>query len=90
MGTRLFPTRCFNYGGFKNRVLYDPEIIPDLNMTKEQYKNSDAPTLNHFYEKLLLLKDQMNTASGKKIAAQRHQYMEQFLKQFYDEWNGFK
>ena len=59
-------------------------------MTKEQYKNSDAPTLNHFYEKLLLLKDQMNTASGKKIAAQRHQYMEQFLKQFYDEWNGFK
>jgi uncharacterized protein len=82
--------RCFNYGGFKNRALYDPEIIPDLNMTKEQYKNSDAPTLNHFYEKLLLLKDQMNTASGKKIALERHQYMEQFLKQFYDEWNGFK
>ena len=82
--------RCFNYGGFKNRALYDPEIIPDLNMTKEQYKNSDAPTLNHFYEKLLLLKDQMNTASGKKIAAERHQYMEEFLKQFYDEWDGLK
>ena len=83
-------SRCFNYGGFKNRALYDPEIIPDLNMTKEQYKNSDAPTLNHFYEKLLLLKDQMNTASGKKIAAERHQYMEEFLKQFYDEWDGLK
>jgi len=83
-------SRCFNYGGFKNRALYDPEIIPDLNMTKEQYKNSDAPTLNHFYEKLLLLKDQMNTASGKKIATERHQYMEEFLKQFYDEWDGLK
>ena len=82
--------RCFNYGGFKNRLLYDPEIIPDLNMTKEQYKNSDAPTINHFYEKLLLLKDQMNTASGKKIALERHQYMEQFLKQFYNEWDGLK
>jgi len=82
--------RCFNYGGFKNRALYDPVIIPDLNMTKEQYKNSDAPTINHFYEKLLLLKDQMNTASGKKIALERHQYMEQFLKQFYNEWNGLK
>ena len=82
--------RCFNYGGFKNRALHDPEIIPDLNMTKEQYKNSDAPTLNHFYEKLLLLKDQMNTASGKKIAAQRHAFMETYLQQFYDEWDGLK
>jgi uncharacterized protein len=82
--------RCFNYGGFKNRGLYDPEIIPNLNMTKEQYKNSDAPTLNHFYEKLLLLKDQMNTASGKKIAAQRHAFMETYLLQFYNEWDGLK
>jgi uncharacterized protein len=82
--------RCFNYGGFKNRGLYDPEIIPDLNMTKEQYKNSDAPTINHFYEKLLLLKEEMNTKTGKKIATERHQYMEQFLKQFYDEWNGLQ
>jgi uncharacterized protein len=82
--------RCFNYGGFKNRALYDPEIIPNLNMTKEQYKNSDAPTLNHFYEKLLLLKDQMNTASGKKIAAQRHAFMETYLLQFYNEWDGLK
>jgi uncharacterized protein len=82
--------RCFNYGGFKNRGLYDPEIIPDLNMTKEQYKNSDAPTINHFYEKLLLLKDQMNTASGKKIAAQRHTFMETYLQQFYNEWDGLQ
>jgi uncharacterized protein len=82
--------RCFNYGGFKNRGLYDPEIIPNLKMTKEQYKNSDAPTLNHFYEKLLLLKDQMNTASGKKIASERHAFMETYLQQFYKEWEGLK
>ena len=82
--------RCFNYGGFKNRGLYDPEVLPDLNMTKEQYKNSNAPTMNHFYEKLLLLKDQMNTASGKKIAAQRHAFMETYLQQFFDEWKGLK
>ncbi len=80
--------RCFNYGGFKNRALYDPEIAPDLSMSKEQYKKSDSPTLNHFYEKLLLLKDRMNTATGTKIAQQRHDYMEQFLSQFYAEWNG--
>ena len=82
--------RCFNYGGFKNRALYDPEIIPDLKMTKETYKKSTAPTINHFYEKLLLLKEQMNTASGKKIATNRHQFMELYLQQFYDEWNGKK
>ena len=82
--------RCFNYGGFKNRGLYDPEVIPNLNMTKEEYKKSDAPTINHFYEKLLLLKDQMNTASGKKIATQRHAFMETYLQQFYDEWDGLK
>ncbi|WP_405609866.1 HD domain-containing protein [Polaribacter sp. Asnod1-A03] len=82
--------RCFNYGGFKNRALYNPEILPNLNMTKEEYKSSKAPTINHFYEKLLLLKDKMNTNSGKKIAKQRHVYMEEFLNQFYDEWNGIK
>lgn len=80
--------RCFNYGGFKNRALYNPEIIPNLNMTKEEYKNSNAPTINHFYEKLLLLKDKMNTESGKKIAEGRHRFMEEYLKQFYNEWNG--
>jgi uncharacterized protein len=80
--------RCFNYGGFKNRTLYNPEILPNLNMTKEEYKKSEAPTINHFYEKLLLLKDKMNTTTGKKIATQRHLYMEGFLEQFYSEWEG--
>ena len=80
--------RTFNYGGFKNRAMYDPEIKPDLNMTKEQYKASTAPTINHFYEKLLLLKDKMNTKSGKRIAEQRHVFMEQYLEQFYAEWTG--
>ena len=79
--------RAFNYGGYKNRTLYDPEIKPDLNMSKEAYKNSSAPTINHFYEKLLLLKDRMNTESGKILAAERHLFMEQFLVQFYKEWN---
>jgi uncharacterized protein len=82
--------RTFNYGGFKNRAIYNPEIKPNLNMSKEEYKNSDAPTINHFYEKLLLLKDRMNTKTGKEIAAQRHEFMEQFLTQFYAEWNGEK
>ena len=80
--------RTFNYGGFKNRQLYNPEILPNLNMSKEEYKNSDAPTINHFYEKLLLLKDKMNTDTGKKIAQERHLYMETFLEQFHLEWNG--
>ena len=82
--------RCFNYGGFKNRPLYNPKIEPKLNQTKEEYKNSTAPTINHFYEKLLLLKDRMNTITGKKIAEERHQYMITFLQQFYNEWNGEK
>lgn len=77
--------RTFNYGGFKNRALYNPEIVPNLNMSKEEYKNSDSPTINHFYEKLLLLKDKMNTETGKKIAQERHQFMELFLENFYEE-----
>lgn len=80
--------RCFNYGGFKNRPLYNPEISPNLTMTKEEYKKSESPTINHFYEKLLLLKNKMNTVTGKKIAEERHQYMENFLQQFYKEWDG--
>lgn len=77
--------RTFNYGGYKNRQLYNPEIAPNLQMTKEEYKNNEAPTINHFYEKLLLLKDKMNTETGKKIALKRHEFMELFLKQFYEE-----
>jgi uncharacterized protein len=80
--------RAFTYGGFKNRELYNPGILPSLNMSKEEYKNSTAPTINHFYEKLLLLKDKMNTETGKRIAAERHVFMEQYLAQFYKEWDG--
>jgi len=82
--------RTFNYGGFKNRPLYNPSIAPKLKMTKEEYKNSEAPTINHFYEKLLLLKDKMNTETGKRIAEERHKFMELFLSQFYAEWEGEK
>ena len=82
--------RTFNYGGFKNRTLHNPEIAPNLSMTKEEYKKNEAPTINHFYEKLLLLKDKMNTETGKQIAQERHLYMEDFLEQFYAEWEGRK
>jgi uncharacterized protein len=77
--------RAFTYGGFKDREIYNPNIKPNLNMTKEEYKNTTAPTINHFYEKLLLLKDKMNTGTGKRMALQRNNFMEDFLKQFYSE-----
>lgn len=80
--------RTFNYGGFKNRQLYNPDIPPNVTMTTEEYKTSTAPTINHFYEKLLLLKDKMNTQTGKNLAENRHRFMEDFLDQFYAEWNG--
>jgi len=80
--------RTFNYGGYKNRSLYDPDISPNRNMTREEYKQNDAPTLNHFYEKLLLLRDRMNTVTGKSLAAERHAFMERFLEEFYKEWDG--
>ncbi len=80
--------RTFNYGGFKNRAIYNPEIRPKLNMTKAEYKASTAPTINHFYEKLLLLKDRMNTRTGKELAKKRHQFMLLYLDQFYKEWDG--
>jgi len=80
--------RAFNYGGFKNRTMYNPEIKPTLYDDKEAYKSNLAPTINHFYEKLLLLKDQMNTNTGKKMAAKRHQFMELYLTQFYLEWEA--
>ncbi len=80
--------RCFNYGGYKNRALYDPEIPPNLKMSKAEYKASTAPSINHFYEKLLLLKDRMHTKTGKHLAEKRHSFMEAYLEQFYNEWNG--
>lgn len=80
--------RAFNYGGFRNREIYNPEIAPNLKLTKAQYKKSNAPTINHFYEKLLLLKDKMNTETGKKLAEDRHRFMLFYLEQFYQEWNG--
>jgi len=79
--------RTFNFGGFKNNPMYDPEVQPSLNMSKDEYKKSNGTTINHFYEKLLLLKDLMNTDKGKEIAQQRHNYMLGFLDQFFKEWN---
>ncbi len=78
--------RAFNYGGFKNREMYNPDIPPMLNMSSAEYKKSNSTTINHFYEKLLLLEEMMNTKTGKQLAAERHRFMEQFLKEFYAEW----
>ena len=80
--------RAFSYGGFKKRAIHDPEIEPNLGMTAAAYKKNTAPTINHFYEKLLLLKDRMNTIRGKELAEERHRFMEQYLEQFYKEWDG--
>jgi uncharacterized protein len=80
--------RAFNYGGFKNRALFDPEVSPVKYKTMDDYKNSEAPTINHFYEKLFLLKDLMNTQTAKNLAEERHEYMLEFVKRFIDEWQG--
>lgn len=80
--------RTFNYGGHKNREIYNPENKPKLNMTKEEYYKNEWASINHFYEKLLLLKDRMNTETGRKIAKNRHNFMEKYLEEFYKEREG--
>jgi uncharacterized protein len=80
--------RCFAYGGHKNRPIYDPSIKPTTHDDFSSYKKNQSHSMNHFYEKLLLLKDRMNTATGKRIAEGRHKFTEQFLGQFFKEWNG--
>lgn len=80
--------RTFAYGGNRGREMYNPSIKPRLHTSADQYVNSPSPTINHFYEKLFLLKDLMNTKTAKKIAIHRHKYMEEFLERFYKEWKG--
>ena len=80
--------RTFNYGGFKGLEIYNPNIKPQLNMNKDEYYKDNGPSLNHFYEKLLLLKDRMNTKTGKEMAKHRHKFLEMFLDEFYKEWEG--
>jgi uncharacterized protein len=79
--------RCFAFGGAKGRLMHDPEDSPHLHASFDDYKKKSGPSINHFYEKLLLLKDRMNTETGLKLAAQRHQVLEDFLEQFHAEWN---
>lgn len=80
--------RTFAYGGHAGREIYNPDIPPQDFKTKEEYKKANSPSINHFHEKLLLLKDMMNTDSAKKIAQARHDYMLQYLNQFHAEWDG--
>ncbi len=80
--------RAFAFGGHFGRAMYDPEVSPQQHQSFAEYKSKGGPTINHFYEKLLLLKDRMQTASGRRLATERHRFMEQYLKQFYAEWNG--
>ncbi len=82
--------RAFSFGGFKKREMYSPSVPPRLGMTKEEYKKNEGTTVNHFYEKLFLLKDMMHTPAGKRLAEERHRFMEQYLEEFYAEWQGEK
>lgn len=80
--------RTFAYGGHKNRLIYDPATAPLMHQNFQDYKNSQAPTINHFYEKLLLLKDRMNTETARKIAEGRHRFMVEYLDRFFEEWDA--
>jgi uncharacterized protein len=80
--------RCFAYGGHAGRLMHDPDVPPVLHATAEAYKAAKGPSLNHFYEKLFLLKDRMNTATGRAMAEERHRYMEEFVARFLDEWDA--
>lgn len=80
--------RAFNYGGYRNRPIYDPSIPPNPTLTNDEYRNANNPTLNHFYEKLLLLKDRMKTKTARQLAEHRHAFMEHFLEEFFLEWEG--
>ena len=80
--------RTFAYGGYKNRLIYHPDEKPVLHQSYTDYKKNEGHTINHFYEKLLLLRERMNTKTGKRIAEGRHQFMQSFLEQFYREWDG--
>jgi uncharacterized protein len=82
--------RCFVYSGAKGQLIYDPDLEPRTEMTKEEYRQGKSTAVNHFYEKLFKLKDLMNTNEGKRLANERHLFMENFLEQFYQEWNGTK
>jgi len=80
--------RAFNYGGYKHRAIYNPDSKPREYSLMKEYQNSNSSTINHFYEKLLTLKDKMNTNTGMKIAEKRHEFLEEFLSRFYTEWDG--
>jgi uncharacterized protein len=80
--------RAFAYGGAKGQAIYDPAVQPSEHRTAEAYLKSGGHTINHFYEKLLLLKDRMNTATGRDLAEDRHRFMEDYLRRFYEEWQG--